>query len=104
MIRVVLVDDSRFVCQLMAEHILSAIDLEVVGQAHDGRQALELIKQTHPDVVTLALEMPEMGGLETLGRIMRECPVPVILVTGVSDRAARATLDGINLGAVDFIL
>ena len=104
MFRVVLVDDSPFICQLMAEHILSAPDLEVVGKAHSGRQALEVIKQTRPDVVTLDLEMPEMGGLETLGRIMRECPVPVILVSGVSNRAAHATLEGLNLGAVDFIL
>lgn len=104
MIRVVVVDDSPFVCQLVAKHIQSAPDLQVVGKAHDGRRALEVIKQMRPDVVTLDLEMPEMSGLETLERIMRECPVPVLLVTGVSNRAARATLDGINLGAVDFIL
>jgi two-component system chemotaxis response regulator CheB len=104
MIRVVLVDDSPFVCQLLAEYILSAPDLEVVGQAHSGRAALEVIKQMRPTVVILDVEMPEMGGLETLGRIMRECPTPVILMTGVSKRSANATLEGINLGAVDFIL
>ena len=104
MIHVVVVDDSRFVCQLMAEHILSAPDLEVVGQAHSGREALEVIKQMRPQVVILDVEMPEMGGLETLARIMRECPVPVILMSAVSNRSAHATLEGINLGAVDFIL
>jgi len=104
MIRVVLVDESPFVCQLMAEHILSAPDLEVVGRAHSGRQAVEVIKQMRADVVTLDLEMADIGGLETLGRIMRECPVPVILMSEASDRSARATLEGINLGAVDFIL
>src|SRR5215510_6093727 len=104
MIRVVLVDDSPFVCQLIAEHILSAPDLEVVGKAHNGREALEVIKQMRPHVVILDLEMPEMSGLETLERIMCECPVPVILMSEVSKRSACGTLDGINLGAVDFIL
>ena len=104
MIRVFVVDDSSFVCQLMADHLRSAPDMEVAGTARGGRRALELIKEMRPDVVTLDLEMPEMSGLETLERIMHECPVPVVLVSGVSRRAAQATFDGINLGAIDFIL
>jgi two-component system chemotaxis response regulator CheB len=62
------------------------------------------VKPLRPDALTLDLEMPEMDGLEALARIMRECPTPVVAVSGVSGRAATRTLQALDLGAVDFVL
>ncbi|MDQ3652516.1 MAG: chemotaxis-specific protein-glutamate methyltransferase CheB [Acidobacteriota bacterium] len=103
-IHVVIVDDSPFVCSLLKSHLQAAADLRVVGTAHDGHAAIEMVKRLRPRVVTLDLEMPGISGLETLEKIMHECPTPVVVVSGVSRRAAPATLRAIELGAVDFIL
>ena len=103
-IRVVVADDSPFVCRLMTSYLQSSPDLQVVGTVLDGAQAVESVAELRPDVVTLDLEMPEMDGLEALGHIMRECPTPVVLVSGVSHQAAVTTLRAIDMGAVDFIL
>jgi two-component system chemotaxis response regulator CheB len=103
-VRVVVADDSPFVCRLLTSYLQSSAGFQVVGSALDGAGAVEAVKELHPDVVTLDLEMPGMDGLETLERIMHECPTPVVLVTGVSRRAADVTLRAIDVGAVDFIL
>jgi len=103
-IRVVVADDSPFVCRLMTSYLQSSPDLQVVGTGLNGAQAIEWVKELRPDVVTLDLEMPVMDGLEALGCIMHECPTPVVLVSGVSRRAAAITLQAIDMGAVDFIL
>jgi two-component system chemotaxis response regulator CheB len=103
-VRVVVVDDSPFVCRLVSGYLQSAPDIQVVGTALDGARALELVQALHPSAVTLDLEMPAMDGLEVLDRIMHDYPTPVLLVSGVSGRAAAATLQGLALGAVDFVL
>lgn len=103
-IRVLVADDSPFVCRLLTSYLHSVPDFEVVGTAHDGRQALERVKSLRPDAVTLDLEMPEVDGLEALSQIMRECPTPVVAISGVSGRAATRTLQALDLGAVDFVL
>jgi two-component system chemotaxis response regulator CheB len=102
--RVLVADDSPFVCRLITSYLHSAPDLEVVAIAHDGREALHKVKLLRPDAVTLDLEMPEMDGLEALAYMMRECPTPVVAVSGVSGRAATRTLQALDLGAVDFVL
>jgi two-component system chemotaxis response regulator CheB len=102
--RVLVVDDSPFVCRLLADHLSSAPGVAVAGKALDGAQAVTLIRELRPDAVTLDLEMPEMNGLQVLERVMRECPTPVVVVSGVSRRAAAATLQALELGAVDFVL
>jgi two-component system, chemotaxis family, protein-glutamate methylesterase/glutaminase len=102
--RVLIADDSPFVCRLLTSYLQSAPDFEVVGTAFDGRQAVEQVKALRPDAVTLDLEMPEMDGLEALACVMRECPTPVVAVSGVSGRAATRTLQALDLGAVDFVL
>jgi two-component system chemotaxis response regulator CheB len=102
--RVLVADDSPFVCRLLTSYLHSAPDLEVVATAHDGREALQKVKVLRPDAVTLDLEMPEMDGLEALAHMMRECPTPVVAVSGVSGRAATRTLQALDLGAVDFVL
>ncbi len=103
-IRVLVTDDSPFVCRLLTSYMQSSPDLQVIGVALNGVRAVELTRQLHPDVVTLDLEMPEMNGLAALERIMHDCPTPVVLVSGVSRQAASVTLQALDIGAVDFIL
>lgn len=102
-IRVLIVDDSPFVCDLLQAHLNSVPDLQIVGMAHNGLDALAQIKKVRPTVVTLDQEMPQMGGLETLERIMHEVPTPVVMITGVSRRAAIVTRKAMQMGAVDFV-
>jgi two-component system chemotaxis response regulator CheB len=103
-IRVVVADDSPFVCRLLTSYLQSSPNFQVVGTALNGARAVDLTKTLRPDAVTLDLEMPEMNGLEALEHIMYDCPTPVIMVSGVSRRAAAITLQALELGAVDFIL
>lgn len=103
-IRALVADDSPFVCDLITRYLHSAPDFEVIGSGLNGRRAVEIVKELRPDVVTLDLGMPEMDGLQALTRIMREFPTPVVVVTGVSGKAATQTLQALDLGAVDFIL
>jgi two-component system chemotaxis response regulator CheB len=103
-IRVLVVDDSPFICRLITSYLQSAPDLEVVGTALNGARAVELVKHLAPDVITLDLEMPGMRGLDVLRCVMRETPTPVIIISGVSREAAATTLQALGLGAVDFVL
>lgn len=104
MIRVVVADDSPFVCRLLSAYLESTADFEVVGMATNGLQAITLIESLHPDVVTLDQKMPELDGLKVLEHIMRRQPTPVIMVSGISRKGAAVTLEALKLGAVDFIL
>ncbi len=103
-VRVVVADDSPFVCRLLTTYLQSSPDVQVVGTALNGLRAVELVKKLHPDALTLDLDMPEMNGLDALEQIMLECPLPVVMVSGVSREAAVITLQALELGAVDFIL
>ncbi len=103
-IRVLIVDDSPFVCRLLTAHLQSSPDFEVVGTALNGRQAIALVNELKPDVITLDLEMPEMDGLAALQQIVVEKPTPVVMISGVSHKAALITLAALEAGAVDFIL
>lgn len=103
-IRVVVADDSPFVCRLLTNYLQSSADCEIVGTALNGKRAIQLIRELKPDVVTLDIEMPTMDGLEALDIIMTEFPTPVIIVSGISREAAATTLRALNMGAVDFIL
>jgi two-component system, chemotaxis family, protein-glutamate methylesterase/glutaminase len=103
-IRVLIVDDSRFVRQAVARMLNTSADIEVVGQAADGRQGIEKAKELKPDVVTLDVQMPHMGGLETLERLMELAPVPaVLLLSSLTSEGAEVTLRGLELGALDFV-
>jgi two-component system chemotaxis response regulator CheB len=104
MIRVLIADDSPFVCGLLRTYLEANPSLEVVATVHDGREAVRKVRELRPDVATLDLEMPEMDGLEALLQIMRNSPTPVVVISGVSGRAATMTHQALDLGAVDFVL
>ena len=101
--KVLVVDDSALIRSLMREIINSQPDMEVVGQAPDPVTARELIKQLNPDVLTLDVEMPRMNGLDFLEKLMRLRPMPVVMVSSLTERGNEVTLKALELGAVDFV-
>lgn len=102
-IRVLCVDDSALVRSLMVEIINSHADMEVVAVAPDPIVARDLIKEYNPDVLTLDVEMPRMDGLDFLERLMRLRPMPVVMVSSLTERNSDITLRALELGAVDFV-
>lgn len=102
-IRVLVIDDSALMRGLLTEMINSGPDFEVVGAAPDAVVAREMIKELNPDVVTLDVHMPKMGGLEFLERLMRLRPMPVVMVSSFTEAGSETTLKALELGAVDFI-
>lgn len=102
-IRVVVVDDSALVRSLLAEIINRQRDMECVGTANDPLIAREMIRELNPDVITLDVEMPRMDGIEFLGRLMRLRPMPVLMISTLTERGAEVTMRALELGAVDFV-
>ena len=102
-IRVLVVDDSAFVRKAVERMLSAAEDIEVVGFAADGEEGLARARELQPDVVTLDVRMPKLGGLETLERLMAEQPVPVLLMSTLTQEGAEVTLRGLELGALDFV-
>jgi two-component system chemotaxis response regulator CheB len=102
-IKVLIVDDSALIRSVMSEIISSQPDMEVVGVAPDPLVARELIKQTNPDVLTLDVEMPKMDGLDFLEKLMRLRPMPVLMVSSLTERGSEITMRALELGAVDFV-
>ncbi len=102
-IRVICVDDSALVRSLMTEIINAQPDMRVVATAADPLVARDLVKQLNPDVMTLDVEMPRMDGLEFLERLMRLRPMPVVMVSSLTERGSEAALRALELGAVDFV-
>ena len=102
-VRVLIVDDSAVVRQLLTEVLSADPQIEVVGSAADPLLAREKIKRLHPDVLTLDVEMPRMDGLVFLDNLMRLRPMPVVMVSSLTERGADITLQALALGAVDFV-
>jgi len=102
-IRVLCVDDSALIRELMAEIINAQPDMQVVATAPDPLVARDLIKRHEPDVLTLDVEMPRMDGLDFLERLMRLRPMPVVMVSSLTERGGEITLRALELGAVDFV-
>ena len=102
-IRVLVVDDSALVRHLLSEIINRQPDMQCVGAANDPLVAREMIRELNPDVLTLDVEMPRMDGLEFLGRLMRLRPMPVVMISTLTDAGAEVTLRALELGAVDFV-
>jgi len=103
MIRTVVVDDSATMRSLIAATLSADPEIEVVGFAADPLEAREVIKTVNPDVITLDVEMPNMNGLDFLERLMRLRPTPVVMVSTLTVRGAEATLQALELGAVDCV-
>jgi two-component system chemotaxis response regulator CheB len=101
--RVVVVDDSALVRSILSEIINRQADMECVGAAADPLLAREMIRALSPDVITLDVEMPKMDGLDFLSRLMRLRPMPVVMVSTLTERGAEVTLKALELGAVDFV-
>ncbi|MGH8084443.1 MAG: protein-glutamate methylesterase/protein-glutamine glutaminase [Lysobacter sp.] len=102
-VKVLVVDDSALVRQLIPGLLAGDPDIEVVGTAADPFIARDKIKRLAPDVLTLDVEMPRMDGLTFLQNLMRLRPMPVVMVSSLTERGAAVTLDALGLGAVDFV-
>src|SRR5215468_6925876 len=102
-IRVLIVDDSALVRSLLTDILRTDPGIEVVGSASDAHVAREKIKQLNPDVLTLDVEMPKMDGITFLKNLMRLRPMPVVMVSSLTERGADITLDALSVGAVDFV-
>jgi len=101
--RVVVVDDSALVRSMLTEIINRQPDMVCVGAASDPIVAREMIRETNPDVITLDVEMPRMDGIDFLSRLMRLRPMPVVMVSTLTERGADVTLKALELGAIDFV-
>jgi two-component system, chemotaxis family, protein-glutamate methylesterase/glutaminase len=102
-IRVLIIDDSALVRQMLTEILSSDRNIEVVGSAADPHIAREKIKKLNPDVLTLDVEMPRMDGITFLRNLMRLRPMPVVMVSSLTERGASITMQALEIGAVDFV-
>jgi two-component system, chemotaxis family, protein-glutamate methylesterase/glutaminase len=102
-IRVIVVDDSALVRSLLAEIINRQPDMQCIGTANDPLIAREMIRELNPDVITLDVEMPRMDGIDFLSRLMRLRPMPVIMISTLTEKGAEVTLKALELGAIDFV-
>jgi two-component system chemotaxis response regulator CheB len=103
MIKVMVVDDSVFMRKVIADIVNHEPDMEVIGSCRNGQESLEMIKKLNPDVITMDVEMPVMDGIQALGAIMKEHPLPVIMLSSLTQTGADATMKALHLGAVDFV-
>lgn len=101
--RVAIVDDSSMTRWLMQKILDSDPEIEVVGSAADAQEARQLIKQRAPDVITLDVEMPGMNGIDFLRNLMRLRPMPVVMVSSLTEKGAEVSLDALSLGAFDVV-
>lgn len=102
-IKVLIVDDSALIRRILTEVIDSQKDMEVVGSAPDPLVARTMIKSLNPDVLTLDVEMPKMNGLDFLEKLMKLRPMPVLMISTLTEKSSAVTIQALSLGAVDFI-
>ncbi len=102
-VKVLIVDDSAFMRNALKKMLESDGSISVVSTARDGKEGIEKIKLYKPDVVTLDIEMPRMDGLTALKIIMKENPLPVLMISSLTQEGATSTMEALSLGAVDFI-
>lgn len=102
-IKLLIVDDSALIRQMLTQIFNESDDIEVVGTAGDPIIAREKIKALNPDVLTLDVEMPRMDGLTFLRNLMRLRPMPVVMISTLTEKGAEVTLEALQLGAVDFV-
>ena len=102
-LRVVVVDDSGFFRRRIVEILNADVGIEVVGTAANGQEAIEVVKRLNPDAVTMDIEMPVMDGITAVRRIMAESPRPIRMFSTLTTEGAKATLDALDAGAMDFL-
>lgn len=102
-IRILIVDDSVFMRTMLKNALSKSAIVEVVGTAHNGQEALNQISELKPDVVTLDIEMPGLSGIDVLKRVMKESPLPVVMVSTKTQASAKLTFEALELGAVDYV-
>ena len=102
-IRVLVVDDSAVLREVISDFISETEGLSVAGTAKDGIDAIEKTRSLKPDIITLDVQMPRMDGLETLDKILSENPIPVIMVSALTQRQAGVTMQALDRGAVDYV-
>jgi two-component system chemotaxis response regulator CheB len=103
-IKVLVVDDSGFVRSIVSKRLGADAEIEVVGTAGDGIEAVEKVKALKPHVVTMDVMMPRMNGLTALEHIMAECPTSVIMLSALTKEGAETTIKAFELGAIDYFL
>ncbi|MCA1927396.1 MAG: chemotaxis response regulator protein-glutamate methylesterase [Calditerrivibrio sp.] len=103
MIKVLVVDDSAFMRKAIENMLKKERDIEVVGFARNGIEAIDMVQKLKPDIVTLDIEMPQMDGLTALKKILEISNLPVIMISSLTTEGAEATLKALEIGAVDFI-
>jgi two-component system chemotaxis response regulator CheB len=102
-IRLLIVEDSAFMRIAIERMLKEDARIEVIGSASNGQEAVEKVARLKPDVVTMDIEMPIMDGLHALKEVMQHSPVPVIMVSSLTQKGAQVTLDALDLGATDYI-
>ncbi len=102
-IKVIVIDDSALIRKMLSDFLNQDPEIEVVDTAMDGAFAMRKIKRWDPDVITLDIEMRNVDGLTVLKQVMKECPLPVIMVSAFTQKGAETTLKALELGAFDFI-
>lgn len=103
MIRVLIADDSAFMRKVLSDLFTAASDFEVAGTAVNGKEAVEKALKLKPDVLTMDVSMPVMDGLQALEVLMKDYPIPVVMLSSLTKEGADATIKALSLGAVDFI-
>src|SRR5271168_3053499 len=101
--RVLIVDDSAFMRKVLESILNADAQLQVVGQAKDGREAVTLAESLKPDVITMDINMPHVDGLQATAQIMTTAPRPIVIVSSESREGAASTLKALELGAIEFV-
>ncbi len=102
-IRVLVTDDSVFMRTMLKNALGKAKDMEVVGSAQNGNEAIDRIKELKPDVMTLDIEMPGLDGIGVLKKVMKDSPMPIVMVSTKTQAGAKLTFEALELGAVDYV-
>ena len=102
-LRVLVVDDSAFFRRRIQDILVQSGDLEIAGSAGNGLEAVQAAERLQPDVITMDVEMPIMDGITAVRRIMSRRPTPILMFSSLTHQGARATLDALDAGAVDFL-